>query len=79
VAGLGVLLADVTGDGFRTSMTRLAIIDGIRTPFCKAGTDLKPLPAQELGRVVVTELIGAHRPRQSQDFAGDFRQRRAAA
>jgi acetyl-CoA C-acetyltransferase/acetyl-CoA acyltransferase len=57
VAGLGVLLADVTGDGFRTSMTRLAIIDGIRTPFCKAGTDLKPLPAQELGRVVVTELI----------------------
>src|ERR1700693_137362 len=38
-------------------MTRLAIIDGIRTPFCKAGTDLNPLPAQELGRIVVSELI----------------------
>ena len=38
-------------------MTRLAIIDGIRTPFSKAGTELKSLPAQGLGRVVVTELI----------------------
>ena len=38
-------------------MERLAIIEGIRTPFCKAGTLLKPLPAQELGRVVVTELL----------------------
>jgi acetyl-CoA C-acetyltransferase/acetyl-CoA acyltransferase len=37
--------------------SRLAIIDGIRTPFCKAGTDLKSLTAQDLGRVVVTELI----------------------
>ena len=38
-------------------MTRLAIIDGIRTPFCKAGTDLKSLPAQELGRLAVSELL----------------------
>ena len=38
-------------------MTRLAIIDGIRTPFSKAGTELKSLPAQELGRVVVSELL----------------------
>ena len=38
-------------------MTRLAIIDGIRTPFCKAGTELKRLPAQELGRLAVTELL----------------------
>ncbi|MEI6084506.1 MAG: thiolase family protein [Verrucomicrobiota bacterium] len=38
-------------------MERLAIIDGIRTPFCKAGTLLKPLPAQELGRLAVTELL----------------------
>jgi acetyl-CoA acetyltransferase family protein len=38
-------------------MTRLAIIDGIRTPFSKAGTDLKSLPAQELGRIVVSELL----------------------
>jgi acetyl-CoA acyltransferase len=38
-------------------MTRLAIIDGIRTPFCKAGTDLAKLPAQELGRLVTSELL----------------------
>jgi len=38
-------------------MTRLAIVDGIRTPFSKAGTDLKSLPAQELGRIVTSELI----------------------
>jgi acetyl-CoA acetyltransferase family protein len=38
-------------------MTRLAIIDGIRTPFSKAGTELKSLPAQELGRIVVSELV----------------------
>ena len=38
-------------------MMRLAIIDGIRTPFCKAGTDLKSLPAQELGRLAVSELL----------------------
>jgi len=47
-------------------MTRLAIIDGIRTPFSKAGTELKSLPAQELGRIVVSELLertefGAHK------------------
>ncbi|HTS19392.1 MAG TPA: thiolase family protein [Verrucomicrobiae bacterium] len=38
-------------------MTRLAIIDGIRTPFTKAGTELKSLPAQDLGRIVVSELL----------------------
>src|SRR5437773_1259765 len=38
-------------------MPRLAIIDGIRTPFSKAGTDLKSLPAQDLGRIVVSELL----------------------
>ncbi len=38
-------------------MTRLAIIDGVRTPFSKAGTDLKSLPAQDLGRIVVGELV----------------------
>ncbi|MGH9591854.1 MAG: thiolase family protein, partial [Bryobacteraceae bacterium] len=38
-------------------MTRLAIIDGIRTPFSKAGTELKSLPAQELGRIVTSELL----------------------
>jgi len=38
-------------------MQRLAIIDGIRTPFVKAGTVFKDLPAYELGRLVVSELI----------------------
>ncbi len=38
-------------------MERLAIIDGVRTPFGKAGTELKSLPAQELGRLVAGELL----------------------
>ena len=33
---------------------RLVIIDGVRTPFCKAGTDLAHLDAVELGRLAVT-------------------------
>ncbi len=36
---------------------RLAIIDGLRTPFTKVGTDLKPLSADMLGAVVVRELL----------------------
>jgi acetyl-CoA acetyltransferase family protein len=36
---------------------RLVIIDGIRTPFCKAGTDLARLDAVELGRIAVTNLL----------------------
>lgn len=38
-------------------MGRIAIVDGIRTPFCKAGTHFKDLTAYDLGRVVVRELI----------------------
>jgi len=38
-------------------MTRLAIIDGIRTPFSKAGTDLKSVPAEDLGRILICELV----------------------
>src|SRR5437899_2927501 len=33
------------------------LVDGVRTPFCKAGTALEPLPAQALGRAVLRELI----------------------
>ncbi|HBQ21992.1 MAG: acetyl-CoA acyltransferase [Deltaproteobacteria bacterium GWA2_38_16] len=33
------------------------IIDGLRTPFIKAATDFNTLPAQELGRIVVSELL----------------------
>ena len=36
---------------------RLVIIDGIRTPFCKAGTELAHLDAVELGRLAVTALL----------------------
>src|SRR5258707_12802618 len=36
---------------------RLAIVDGVRTPFCKAGTDLASLGADELGRIAVNALL----------------------
>jgi acetyl-CoA C-acetyltransferase/acetyl-CoA acyltransferase len=36
---------------------QLVIVDGVRTPFCKAGTDLAPLAADELGRIVVDALV----------------------
>src|SRR4029434_11048400 len=35
----------------------LVIIDGIRTPFCKMGTDLALLAADELGRVAGQALL----------------------
>lgn len=36
---------------------RIAIVDGIRTPFCKAGTDLKGFTAQRLGAIVIREVL----------------------
>src|ERR1051325_2170016 len=36
---------------------RLVIVDGIRTPFCKAGSDLASLSADELGRIAVNALL----------------------
>jgi len=36
---------------------RLVIVDGVRTPFCKAGTELASLGADELGRVAVNALL----------------------
>ena len=36
---------------------RIAIVDGIRTPFCKAATDLKGFSAQKLGSLVIRELL----------------------
>ena len=36
---------------------RVAIVAGVRTPFAKAGTVLKPLSAIDLGKLVVAELI----------------------
>ena len=39
------------------STPRLVIIDGVRTPFCKMGTDFARLGADELGRVAVNALL----------------------
>jgi acetyl-CoA acetyltransferase family protein len=38
-------------------MKRLAIIGGVRTPFCKAGTGLGSFAAHDLGQIVVSELL----------------------
>lgn len=38
-------------------MERIAIVEGIRTPFCKMGTNFNNLSAQELGRIAARELI----------------------
>src|SRR5436190_10316690 len=39
------------------SAPRLVIVDGVRTPFSKMGTDLAPLGADELGRIAVNALL----------------------
>src|SRR5277367_4569989 len=36
---------------------RLAIIDGVRTPFCKAGGAMAGLSADDLGAIAVRELM----------------------
>jgi acetyl-CoA C-acetyltransferase/acetyl-CoA acyltransferase len=36
---------------------RLVVVDGVRTPFCKIGTDFASLAADELGRVAVNALL----------------------
>ncbi|GDY23379.1 acetyl-CoA acetyltransferase [Verrucomicrobiota bacterium] len=36
---------------------RLVIVDGVRTPFCRAGTDLAGLAPDELGRIAVNALL----------------------
>ena len=36
---------------------RLVIVDGVRTPFCKMGTSLARLGAEELGRIAVSALL----------------------
>ena len=39
------------------STERLVIVDGVRTPFCKMGTELAALSADELGRIAVSALL----------------------
>lgn len=36
---------------------RMVIVDGVRTPFCKAGTTLASLAADDLGRIAVSTLL----------------------
>ena len=36
---------------------RLVIVDGVRTPFCKMGSDFAALGADELGRIAVNALL----------------------
>lgn len=36
---------------------RLVIVDGVRTPFCKMGSDLARFGADELGRIAVSALL----------------------
>ncbi|MEX0879305.1 MAG: thiolase family protein [Thermoanaerobaculia bacterium] len=35
----------------------VVVVDGLRTPYCRAGTELKDVTAADLGRVVVLELL----------------------
>ncbi len=42
---------------FGSNGRRVAIVAGLRTPFARAGTVLRHLSAQELGRTVVAELL----------------------
>jgi len=39
------------------SARRVAIVAGVRTPFTRAGTSLKPLSAIDLGKICVAELV----------------------
>jgi len=41
-------------------MRDVILSDGYRTPFAKAGTALAEVPARELGRIAVTELLARH-------------------
>ena len=35
----------------------VVVVEGLRTPYAKAGTQLKDVPAHELARIVTTELL----------------------
>src|SRR5580700_11173479 len=42
---------------WRRMAEALVIVDGVRTPFCKAGSQLAGMAADELGRVAVNALL----------------------
>src|SRR5260221_4350263 len=35
----------------------VVIVDGVRTPYAKANTELKDVPVQDLGRIVTVEVL----------------------
>jgi acetyl-CoA acyltransferase len=41
----------------RSMRERLAIVEGIRTPFCKAGSDMATIAPDDLGAVIIKELL----------------------
>lgn len=43
-----------------SSPNRVAVVAGLRTPFAKERTAFKPLPARDLGKMVVAELLQRH-------------------
>jgi acetyl-CoA acetyltransferase family protein len=51
---LSIPLLVIIGD---TVVSEVVIVDGVRTPFCKAGGVFKDLPAYELGKIAVRELL----------------------
>ena len=56
---------------------RIAILDGVRTPFCKAGGELQGAGADDLGAIVVRELLartGVRRDRIDELIFGNVAQ-----
>jgi acetyl-CoA acetyltransferase family protein len=47
-------------DAARKDMRDVVLIDGFRTPFAKSGTSLARVPARELGRIAVAEILARH-------------------
>ncbi len=52
------MIAKVATQSLRGGSGRVAIIDGCRTPFCKAGTELRNMDVVDLAGVAATELVG---------------------
>lgn len=50
-------IARVASRRHRGASGRVAVIDGCRTPFCKAGTDLRDMDVVDLAGVAVAELV----------------------
>ena len=49
-------MSDISSQNQKSSQD-VVLVDGVRTPFAKAGTKLKTIHAAHLGKVALTELI----------------------